>query len=58
MFATFTYIIGLLLITDLILLLIFQENALIEAVPILFALILLPTLNFTNLFKEKAYAAR
>ena len=58
MFAVFTYIIGLLLITDLILLLIFQENALIEAVPILFALVLLPTLNFTNLFKEKAYAAR
>lgn len=57
-FAIFTYIIGLLLITDLILLLIFQENALIEAVPILFALVLLPILNFTNLFKEKAYAAR
>lgn len=57
-FAGFTYIIGGILITDLILLIIFKENALIEAVPVIFALIILPVLNFTDLFKEKEYAAR
>lgn len=58
MFALFTYIIGLILVADFILLLIFKENALIEAVPVLFALIILPVLNVTNLFKEKEYASR
>ncbi len=57
-FALFTYIIGGILITDFILLLIFKENALIETGPVIFALILLPVLNFTDLFKEKEYAAR
>ena len=58
MFSVFTYIIGAILIIDLIMLIIFQENALIETVPVLFALITLPIMNFTNLFKEKAYASR
>ncbi len=57
-FALFTYITGGILITDFILLLIFKENALIETGPVIFALILLPVLNFTDLFKEKEYAAR
>lgn len=57
-FAVFTYIIGTILIADLICLLIFKENALIETVPVIFALIILPLLNFTDLFKEKAYASR
>ncbi len=57
-FMAFTYIIGFILITDLVLLLIFKETALIEAVPVLFALIILPILNFTELFKDREYAAR
>ncbi|MDE6723777.1 MAG: hypothetical protein K2J55_06225 [Eubacterium sp.] len=56
-FAYFTYIIGSILIVDLILLLIFKETALIETVPVIFALIILPVLNFTSLFKEKEYAS-
>lgn len=58
LFAAFTYIIGSILICDLVLLIIFKENALIEAVPIIFVLTLLPVMNFSNLFKEKAYASR
>ena len=58
LYAIFTYIIGAILITDLIMLIIFKETALIEAIPVLFALILLPILNFTNLFKETEYASR
>lgn len=58
LYAAFTYIIGAILITDLILLILFKETALIEAAPVLFALVILPVLNFTNLFKEKIYAAR
>lgn len=58
LFSVFTYIIGSILIIDLILLLIFKENALIEAVPVLFALIILPVLNFSNVFKDKKYASR
>ena len=58
LFAVFTYIIGAILIVDLILLIIFNENALIETVPVIFALITLPIVNFTDLFKEKAYASR
>ena len=58
LFALFTYITAAISLTDLIFLLIFQETALIEAIPVLFALILLPVVNFTNLFKEKEYAAR
>ena len=56
-FAVFTYIIGAILIIDLILLIIFKQNALIETVPVIFALIVLPIMNFTKLFKEKAYAS-
>ncbi|MDE5670807.1 MAG: hypothetical protein K2I14_05025 [Eubacterium sp.] len=58
MFKIFTYIIGAVLIIDLGMLLIFKETALIEAVPVLFALIILPVLNFTSFFKEKEYASR
>ena len=58
MFSVFTYIIGIILVTDLLLLLIMKENALIEAVPVIFALIILPILNFTDLFKERVYATR
>lgn len=58
LFSAFTYIIGAILIVDLIMLIIFKQNALIETVPVIFALITLPVMNFTNLFKEKAYAAR
>ncbi len=58
LYAAFTYIIGSILIADLILLIIFKETALIEAVPVLFALTILPILNFTKLFKEKVYASR
>ncbi|MDE6111543.1 MAG: hypothetical protein K2F65_06480 [Eubacterium sp.] len=57
-FTYFTWIIGTILIADLILLLIFKESALIEAVPVLFALIVLPILNFSTLFKDKEYASR
>lgn len=58
MFKIFTYIIGAVLMIDLGMLLIFKETALIEAVPVLFALIILPVLNFTSFFKEKEYASR
>ncbi|MDE5604290.1 MAG: hypothetical protein K2I73_01765 [Eubacterium sp.] len=58
MFSVFTIIIGFILIADLILLLIFKETALIESVPVLFALIILPVLNFTSMFKDKEYASR
>lgn len=58
LFAIFTYIIGAILIIDLIMLIIFKQNALIETVPVIFALVTLPIVNFTDLFKEKAYAAR
>lgn len=57
-FTYFTWIIGSILIIDLILLLIFKETALIEAVPVLFALIILPILNFTEFFKDKEHASR
>ena len=58
LYAVFTYIIGAILIVDLIMLIIFNENALIETVPVIFALITLPIVNFTDLFKEKTYASR
>ena len=54
----FTVIIGAVLIIDLGMLLIFKETALIEVVPVLFALIILPVLNFTSSFKDKEYASR
>lgn len=57
-YAVFTYIIGTILIVDLIMLILFKQNALIETVPVIFALITLPIVNFTDLFKEKAYATR
>ncbi len=51
-----TIIIGVLLITDLIFLIIYKQNALIEAIPILFALIIMPV---TLLFiKDKNYASQ
>lgn len=40
--AAFTVIIGLILLTDLILLIVFKQNALIEGVPIIFALAVMP----------------
>lgn len=47
--AVLTVLIGIILVFDLILLLIFQQNALIEAVPIIFALIVMPlTLIISN----------
>lgn len=51
-----TIIIGTILTGDFILLLIFQENALIEAVPVIFGLIILPIFNFY--IKDKEYAAQ
>ena len=41
-FKVLTIIIGLILIVDLVLLLIYKETALIEAIPVLFGLIILP----------------
>ena len=38
----FTFIIGLILTSDMVLLLIYKETALIEAIPVLFGLIILP----------------
>ena len=58
LYAVFTYIIGAILIVDLIMLILFNENALIETVPVIFALITLPIVNFTDFFKEKSYATR
>lgn len=58
MFKIFTVIIGAVLIIDLGMLLMFKETALIEVVPVLFALIILPVLNFTSFFKDKEYASR
>lgn len=55
-YKLFTIIIGSILIIDLILLIIFQETALIEAVPIIFGLIVLPIFNFY--IKEKEYVTR
>lgn len=55
-YKAFTIIIGSILIIDLILLIIFQETALIEAVPIIFGLIILPIFNFY--IKEKEYVTR
>lgn len=57
-FVIFTYIIGAILIVDLIALIIFKQNALIETVPVIFAFVTLPIVNFTDLFKEKDYATR
>lgn len=56
LYKIFTIIIGLILLGDTVFLLIYQETALIEAVPILFGLITLPLFNFYN--KDKEYAAR
>lgn len=47
---------GILLITDLVFLIIYKQNALIEAVPILFALVIMPVTILIN--KEKTYASR
>lgn len=51
--------VGIILITDLVLLLIFKENALVEAVPIIFGLIIIPLSVFkASAKKEKIYASR
>lgn len=53
-----TVIIGLLLFADLILLLIYKETALIEAVPIIFGLIIMPLTILTHKTdKEYTYAS-
>ena len=50
-FKVLTIIIGLILIVDLVLLLIYKETALIEAIPVLFGLIILPVtaLKYRNI---------
>lgn len=55
-YKIFTAAIGIILLSDLISLLIFKETALIEAVPIIFGLIILPAFNFY--VRNKEYAAR
>lgn len=56
LFKVLTYTVGIILSADGILLIIFKETALIEAVPVLFGLIILPVINLLD--KEKSYAAR
>lgn len=56
-YKIFTVIIGLILTIDMIMLIVFQETALIEAVPIIFGLITLPIFNF-YIIKEKEYATQ
>ena len=61
-FKVLTIIIGLILIVDLVLLLIYKETALIEAIPVLFGLIILPVtaLKYRNInqkTKEFQYAS-
>ncbi len=55
-FSVFTVLIGLILVTDLIFLLIFKQNALIEALPVIFALVLIPITLYIPVKKEKEYA--
>lgn len=55
-FSASTVIIGIILATDLVLLIIFKQNALIEAVPVLFALILMPLTLIAHKDKERAGA--
>ncbi len=55
-YKALSIIIGSVLIIDLIMLIIFQETALIEAVPIIFGLIILPAFNFY--VKEKEYVTQ
>ena len=56
--AVLTVIIALILITDLILLIIFKQNALIEGLPIIFALAVMPVTQavFTLSSKNKETA--
>lgn len=59
--AALTVIIGLILLTDLVLLIIFKQNALIEGVPIIFALAVMPVtqaLSNRKKAKELTNAAR
>lgn len=51
-----TFMIGIILAADGILLLIFKQNALIEAVPIIFALIVMPLTVFIQ--KDKTYVTQ
>lgn len=58
LYAALTIIIGVILAADLIFLIIFQENALIEGVPVIFALVSMPTVILKEKnTKEGAYAA-
>ena len=58
LYAALTVIIGTILAADLIFLIIFQETALIEGVPVLFALISMPIVILSERkVKEGAYAA-
>lgn len=51
--AVLTMIIGVILLTDLILLIIFKQNALIETLPVLFALIAMPVTLAYNQYRKK-----
>ncbi len=56
LYAIATIVIGVLLITDMIFLIAYKQNALIEAVPILFGLFIMPLTLFID--KEKDYASQ
>lgn len=60
--AVFTVLIGTILITDLVLLIIFKQNALIKALPVIFALAVMPVtlavFKLNNKHKEPANASR
>ncbi|MCD7873218.1 MAG: hypothetical protein LUG21_08035 [Clostridiales bacterium] len=59
LFKAFTILTGLILIADLIFLIIYKQNALIETVPVIFALIEMPiTIFYLDKSRDKAYAAR
>ncbi len=58
LYAILTIIVGIILAADLIFLIIFHENALIEGVPVIFALVSMPTVILCEKnTKEGAYAA-
>lgn len=58
LYAALTVVIGIILSADLIFLIIFQERALIEGVPVIFALISMPIVILSERkAKEGTYAA-
>lgn len=58
LYAALTVVIGIILSADLIFLIIFQESALIEGVPVIFALISMPIVILSERkAKEGTYAA-